>query len=55
MFTIVSADDDFREVMLGDRGVLAQEGAAPKILIDSTTISAGISAEVRAAADKSAP
>jgi len=52
VFTIVSADDDFREVTLGDRGVLAQEGSVPKILVDSTTISAGMSAEVRAAADK---
>jgi 3-hydroxyisobutyrate dehydrogenase-like beta-hydroxyacid dehydrogenase len=52
VFTIVSADDDFREVTLGDKGVLAQEGSVPKILVDSTTISAGMSAEVRAAADK---
>ena len=52
VFTIVSADDDFREVTLGDKGVLAQENAAPKILIDSTTISAGMSAEVRVAAEK---
>jgi len=52
VFTIVSADDDFREVTLGDGGVLAQEGSVPKILVDSTTISAGMSAEVRAAADK---
>ena len=52
VFTIVAADDDFREVTLGDRGVLAQEGSVPKILVDSTTISAGMSAEVRAAADK---
>jgi 3-hydroxyisobutyrate dehydrogenase len=51
VFTIVSGDDDFREITLGDRGVLAQEDA-PKILIDSTTISAGMSAEVRVAADK---
>jgi len=51
VFTIVSGDDDFREVTLGDRGVLAQEDA-PKILIDSTTISAGMSAEVRVAAEK---
>ncbi len=50
VFSIVSGDDDFREITLGDRGVLAQEGAAPKILIDSTTISAGMSAEVRVAA-----
>jgi 3-hydroxyisobutyrate dehydrogenase-like beta-hydroxyacid dehydrogenase len=52
VFTIVAADDDFREVTLGDTGVLAQEGSVPKILVDSTTISAGMSAEVRAAADK---
>jgi len=52
VFTIVSADDDFREVTLGDGGVLAQEGSVPEILVDSTTISAGMSAEVRAAADK---
>ncbi|MGH2774934.1 MAG: NAD(P)-dependent oxidoreductase [Actinomycetota bacterium] len=52
VFTIVSADDDFREVTMGDRGVLSQEGSVPKILVDSTTISAGMSAEVRAAADK---
>lgn len=51
VFTIVSGDDDFREITLGDRGVLAQEDA-PKILIDSTTISAGMSAEVRVAAEK---
>jgi 3-hydroxyisobutyrate dehydrogenase len=51
VFTIVSGDDDFREVTLGDRGVLAQEHA-PRILIDSTTISAGMSAEVRVAAEK---
>jgi len=52
VFTIVSADADFREVTLGDNGVLSQDGSAPKILVDSTTISAGMSAEVRAAADK---
>jgi 3-hydroxyisobutyrate dehydrogenase len=51
VFTIVSGDDDFREVTLGERGVLAQEDA-PKVLIDSTTISAGMSAEVRVAAEK---
>jgi 3-hydroxyisobutyrate dehydrogenase len=51
VFTIVSGDDDFREVTLGARGVLAQEDA-PRVLIDSTTISAGMSAEVRVAAEK---
>jgi 3-hydroxyisobutyrate dehydrogenase len=48
VFSIVAGDDDFREITIGSDGVLAQEGAAPQILIDSTTISAGVSAEVRA-------
>jgi 3-hydroxyisobutyrate dehydrogenase len=47
VFSIVSSDDDFRAVTIGPEGVLAQEGAAPQILIDSTTISAETSAEVR--------
>jgi 3-hydroxyisobutyrate dehydrogenase len=48
VFSIVSGDDDFRSVTIGPDGVLAQEGAAPQVLIDSTTISAETSAEVRA-------
>jgi 3-hydroxyisobutyrate dehydrogenase len=52
VFSIVAGDDDFRAVTVGPRGVLAQEGAAPEILIDSTTISAGVSAEVRKAGER---
>jgi len=52
VFSIVRGDDDFREVMLGPEGLLAQEGAAPQVLVDSTTISAGVSAEVRTAGEK---
>ena len=52
VFTIVSGDDDFRAVTTGPDGVLAQEGAAPQILIDSTTVSATVSKEVRAAGEK---
>jgi len=52
VFSIVGGDDDFREVMLGPAGLLALEGAAPQILVDSTTISAGVSAEVRTAGEK---
>jgi 3-hydroxyisobutyrate dehydrogenase len=52
VFSIVSGDEDFRAVTTGPRGVLAQEGAAPQILIDSTTISAGVSAEVREAGER---
>ncbi len=52
VFSMVGGDDDFRAVTLGDTGVLSQEGAAPRVLVDSTTISAGMSAEVRAAGEK---
>ena len=52
VFSIVAGDDDFRAVTVGPRGVLSQEGAAPEILIDSTTISAGVSAEVREAGER---
>ncbi len=52
VFSMVAGDDDFREVTLGDKGLLTQEGAAPKILVDSTTISAGMSGDVRVAGDK---
>jgi 3-hydroxyisobutyrate dehydrogenase-like beta-hydroxyacid dehydrogenase len=51
VFSMVGGDDDFRAVTTGDEGVLVQAGAAPQILIDSTTISADVSAEVRAAAE----
>jgi 3-hydroxyisobutyrate dehydrogenase-like beta-hydroxyacid dehydrogenase len=38
-------------VTIGPEGVLAQGGAAPQILIDLTTISSNVSAEVRAAGE----
>jgi 3-hydroxyisobutyrate dehydrogenase len=49
VFTIVRGDADFREITLGEHGVLAQEGAAPEILVDSTTVSESVSSEVRRA------
>jgi 3-hydroxyisobutyrate dehydrogenase len=52
VFTIVAGDEDFRAVTIGSDGVLAQQGAAPQILIDSTTVSAEVSAEVREAGEK---
>lgn len=51
VFTMVAGDEDFRAVTIGGGGVLAQPGAAPQILIDSTTISAEVSAEVRSAGE----
>jgi 3-hydroxyisobutyrate dehydrogenase len=53
VFTIVAQDADFREVTIGPDGVLAQKEAAPQILIDSTTVSAHVSAEIRKAAEVS--
>jgi 3-hydroxyisobutyrate dehydrogenase-like beta-hydroxyacid dehydrogenase len=50
VFVVVSASDDFREVTLGPSGVLAVEGRAPSILVDHSTVSEAVSAEVRAGA-----
>jgi 3-hydroxyisobutyrate dehydrogenase-like beta-hydroxyacid dehydrogenase len=51
VFTTVGGDDDFRAVTVGPDGVLAQDGAAPQILVDSSTISARVSADVRRAGE----
>jgi 3-hydroxyisobutyrate dehydrogenase-like beta-hydroxyacid dehydrogenase len=52
VFTIVAASDDFKDVTIGRDGVLSKKGAAPKILVDSTTVSEESSTAVRAAAEK---
>lgn len=52
VFTMVSTSADLAEVTLGDGGLLRQEGIAPKILIDSSTVDAEVSAEVRTGATK---
>ena len=49
VFIMVSADKDLLEVTLGEGGVLTQL-EAPKILVDSSTVTAATSAKVRAAA-----
>ena len=50
VFTMVGGSDDFKEVVIGPNGVLSRPDAAPRMLIDSTTISQAASDEVRAAA-----
>ena len=50
VFTMVAGSDDFKEVVIGPNGVLSRADAAPRMLIDSTTISQAASDEVRAAA-----
>jgi 3-hydroxyisobutyrate dehydrogenase len=51
VFTMVSASGDFAEVTIGEQGLLRQ-AAAPGILVDCSTVSLEVSAEVRAEADK---
>ena len=52
VFTMVGGDGDFQQVVLGDAGLLSREGAAPRVLVDSTTISPGASQVVRDAAEQ---
>ncbi len=52
VFTMVSTSADLAEVTLGDGGLLRQDGIAPKILVDSSTVDADVSAEVRTGAAK---
>jgi 3-hydroxyisobutyrate dehydrogenase len=49
VFTMVAADQDLLEVTLGEGGLLRQS-LAPRYLVDSSTVSAQTSEEVRAAA-----
>ncbi|MHC5256378.1 NAD(P)-dependent oxidoreductase [Streptomyces sp. UC4497] len=50
VFSMVSASVDLEAVTTGDGGLLTAEGSAPRVLIDSSTVSPGASATVRAAA-----
>jgi 3-hydroxyisobutyrate dehydrogenase len=50
VFTIVAGPADFKEVLLGDSGVLSNPEATPGVIVDSTTISPDASAEVAAEA-----
>ena len=49
VFTMVSASADFEEVVLGVDGLLSED-TAPRVLVDSSTVSADSSQIVRAAA-----
>jgi 3-hydroxyisobutyrate dehydrogenase-like beta-hydroxyacid dehydrogenase len=51
VFTMVSASADFAAVLLGDGGLLRQD-VAPRIIVDSSTVDAEVSAEVRTEAAK---
>lgn len=47
VFSVVAGPADFREVMLGQRGLLSRPDAVPAVIVDSSTISLQVSAEVR--------
>jgi len=49
VFTMVAADDDLIEVVLGEGGLLCQP-TAPRVIVDSSTVSADTSARIRAEA-----
>jgi 3-hydroxyisobutyrate dehydrogenase len=51
VFTMVGGDRDFQQVVIGDGGLLSRDGIAPRVLVDSTTISPGASQTVRDAAE----
>ena len=48
VFTMVAGPEDFKAVVLGEKGLLAGGGSAPSIIVDSSTVSPEASAEVRA-------
>lgn len=47
VFTIVAGPTDFKALVVGPNGILSGDGDAPAIVVDSTTVSAEVSAEVR--------
>jgi 3-hydroxyisobutyrate dehydrogenase len=47
VFVMVSADPQLLEVLSGPQGVLANDGVAPRIVIDCSTVSTGASATAR--------
>jgi len=48
VFIMVSAPKDLEEVTMGEHGVLTVAGKAPKVIIDSSTVSTEVSEKVRA-------
>ncbi|GAB3569431.1 hypothetical protein GCM10027445_21260 [Amycolatopsis endophytica] len=50
VFVMVSASADLAAVTTGENGVLSRADAAPGLIVDSSTVSTGASAEARAAA-----
>jgi 3-hydroxyisobutyrate dehydrogenase len=47
VFTMVAGPEDFKEVVLGQSGLLSGDGSGPAVVVDSSTVSPDASAEVR--------
>jgi 3-hydroxyisobutyrate dehydrogenase-like beta-hydroxyacid dehydrogenase len=47
VITVVAGSDDFKEVVLGETGLLSRPDTVPAIVVDSSTVSPEASAEVR--------
>ena len=52
VFTMVAGSDDFEEVVLGPEGLLSRDGVAPRVIVDSSTVSEDVSVRVREEAAK---
>jgi 3-hydroxyisobutyrate dehydrogenase-like beta-hydroxyacid dehydrogenase len=51
VFTMVSSDKDLEQVLTGARGLIAEPGSVPKVVVDTSTVSTETSAAMRAACD----
>jgi 3-hydroxyisobutyrate dehydrogenase-like beta-hydroxyacid dehydrogenase len=50
VFTMVAGSADVEEVVSGPKGLLSRDGVAPRVIVDSTTISPAVAEEIRATA-----
>ena len=51
VFTMVAGPEDFKNVVLGENGLLSRSDAAPSVIVDSSTVSPDASAAVRGHTD----
>lgn len=52
VFTIVTGDEALKAVTIGPDGLLSRADVAPAVIVDSSTVSTGVSEEVRARANE---
>jgi 3-hydroxyisobutyrate dehydrogenase-like beta-hydroxyacid dehydrogenase len=52
VFTMVAGPEEYRQVTLGPQGLLSRPGAAPRVLVDCSTVSEEAALAVRAVAER---